>query len=179
MLESLRTRAEARRKASEIYGAVVTQARAPYFYADLGVPDTPSGRYEMVTLHLFLVLERLRSVGNRESPLARKLAEAFVADMDDSLRELGTGDLAVPKKVRRAAAGLYERSLSYRAAIAASDERALSAILAEHAYAGVAHPGAGALARYILDASRRLADMDVADVLRAQSAFPPLQGEAA
>lgn len=176
MLKSLRTRAEARRKASEIYGAVVTQARAPYFYADLGVPDTPSGRYEMVTLHLFLVLERLRSADDRGSPLARMLAEAFVADMDDSLRELGTGDLAVPKKVRRAAAGLYERSMSYRAAIAASDKLAISAILTEHAYAGIAHPGAEVLARYVVDASQRLADTDIEEALQARRAFPPLHG---
>lgn len=182
MLESFRTRAETRRKASELYGAVVTQARAPQFYADLGVPDTPSGRYEMVALHLFLVIERLQRVDDRASALPRMLVEAFVADMDDSLRELGTGDLAVPKKVRRAAAGLYERSQSYRTALAASDDTALRELLIEHAYAGTINAGADALARYIRNASRLLAQEDAVGALLARRAFPSptgIAGEAA
>lgn len=178
MLDSFRTRAETRRKASELYGAVVTQARAPQFYADLGVPDTPSGRYEMVALHLFLVLERLRLVDDRASGLPRMLVEAFVADMDDSLRELGTGDLAVPKKVRRAAAGLYERSQSYRTALAAADDKALRELLIEHAYAGAVNAGAKALARYVRDASKLLAQENAVAALLERRAFPSPSGTA-
>lgn len=172
MLNSLRARAEMRRKAGEIYGAVVTQARCPDFYAVLGVPDTPSGRYEMVALHVFLVLERLRAGVGDDSPLPRLLIEAFVADMDDSLRELGTGDLAVPKKVRRAAAGLYERSMAYRAALDDGDDQALTAVLSEHAFAGVPSPGAAALARYMTAASQSLAEMELDLVLAARFVFP-------
>ena len=117
MLDFLNARTDIRRKAGEIYGAIVAQARRPAFYAALGVPDTPAGRYEMVVIHLFLVLERLRAEADAASPLPRLLVEAFIADMDDSLREMGTGDLAVPKKVRRAATGLYERSMAYKAAL--------------------------------------------------------------
>lgn len=172
MLDSLRTRAETRRKASEIYGAVVTQARDPLFYAMLGVPDTPSGRYEMVTLHLFLVLERLKAEGDAVEPLPRLLSEAFVSDMDDSLRELGTGDLAVPKKVRRAAAGLYERTMAYRPAFAASDAAALENVFREHVFAGADSAGAAALARYAFDASAHLATGNVVEKLLAGRGFP-------
>jgi len=132
MLKSLRTRTETRRKAGEIYGAVVAQARRPEFYAALGVPDTPVGRYEMVVLHLFLVLEPLRSTSDGAAPLDRMLVEAFIEDMDDSLRELATGDLSVPKKVRRAATGLYDRSMDYRAALAEPGNAALAVALARH-----------------------------------------------
>ena len=100
MLDFLNARTDMRRKAGKIYGAIVTQARRPAFYADLGVPDTPSGRYEMVVVHLVLVLERLRSAPGADAELPRLLVEAFIADMDNSLREMGTGDLTVPKKVR-------------------------------------------------------------------------------
>ena len=112
MLRSLKRRAEFQRKAGEIYGAIVTQARQPAFYARLGIPDTPTGRYEMVVIHLFLVLERLRGAGAspEAAAAAQALVDAFVADMDDSLRELGTGDVGVPRRVKRAAAGFYERS---------------------------------------------------------------------
>src|ERR1700675_4042072 len=105
MLRSLRRRAEFQRKAGEIYGAIVTQSRQPAFYARLGIPDTPTGRYEMVVVHLFLVLERLRGGGADAEAVAQVLVDAFVADMDDSLRELGTGDVGVPRRVKRAAAG--------------------------------------------------------------------------
>ncbi len=174
MLDSLKTRTEMRRKAGEIYGAIVTQARQKDFYAELGVPDTPSGRYEMVVLHLFLVLERLRSSLDRDAPLPRMLVEAFVTDMDDSLRELATGDLAVAKKVRRAASGLYERSLAYRAAVEADDLGAAEASGAEHVFgAAVSGPQTRALAAYLQENFAALAGSDAAAVADGRFAFRP------
>lgn len=169
MLDSLKAHGRLRRKAGEIYGAVVTQARAPDFYAALGVPDTPPGRYEMVVLHLFLVLERARNEVNAGAELPRLLVEAFVEDMDDSLRELATGDLSVPKKVRRAATGLYERSMAYRAALQADDDVALVAALTRHVYGGEPHPRAVALARYVRGAA---AVNDAPGA--AEARFPPV-----
>lgn len=174
MLESLKSRAEARCKAGEIYGAIVAQARQPSFYAELGVPDTPSGRYEMVVLHLSLVIERLRS--EPASPLPRMLAEAFVADMDDSLRELGTGDIAVPKKVRRAATGLYERSVAYNTALKSADNDELADALARHVYGADNARHANTLAAYVRAAAASLA---ATHVLEGSIGFPPVQGLAA
>jgi cytochrome b pre-mRNA-processing protein 3 len=172
MLDFFNARIDIRRKAGEIYGAIVTQARRPDFYAALGVPDTPAGRYDMVVLHLFLVLERLRTARDT-SPLSRMLVEAFIADMDDSLRELATGDLSVPKKVRRAATGLYERSMAYRSALEAEDDAALTAALAEHAYAGTGESAqARSLARYVNSAASALSAAKATEILAAQFAFP-------
>jgi cytochrome b pre-mRNA-processing protein 3 len=174
MLDSLKTRTEMRRKAGEIYGAIVAQARRPGFYAELGVPDTPSGRYEMVVLHLFLVLERLRSGADQASPLPRLLVEAFISDMDASLRELGTGDLAVPRKVRRAATGLYERSMAYKAALQSANDDALVGELAEHAYGAVEAAGqAGELARYIRATEALLVAAGAARIADGRPAFLP------
>lgn len=170
-----------RRKAGEIYGVIVTQARQPNFYAELGVPDTPSGRYEMVMMHLFLVLERLRALGSDRSRLPRMLVEAFISDMDDSLRELATGDLAVPKKVRKAATGLYERTVAYRAAVPEGDARALADTFNEHVYGGAAHPGAASLAEYLLMAWAALSAVQE-EGLSDRGIFPPVPdhcGEAA
>jgi cytochrome b pre-mRNA-processing protein 3 len=175
MLDSLKTRTGIRRKAGEIYGAIVTQARRPEFYAVLGVPDTPDGRYEMVVLHLFCVLERLRAAEASE-PLPRLLVEAFIADMDDSLRELGTGDLAVPKKVRRAASGLYERSMAYRAALAAGDAHALAAVLGANVYQGVQSRQAAVLADYLVATLRGLGAAGAAQILDARLSFPAPPG---
>jgi len=145
------------------------------FYADLGVPDTPVGRFEMVALHLFLALEGLRKAGAPEA-LSRMLVEAFVIDMDDSLRELGTGDLSVPKKVKRAAAAFYERNMAYRGALDAADADLLAGALTEYVYAGAPVVEAGELARYVRRAGAALARADAADVLAAGRGFVPVEG---
>src|SRR3990170_2959830 len=110
MLEWLTERSQSRRTAGELYGRVVAEARQPMFYVELGVPDTPEGRYEVVVLGLFLILERLRVERGAGEKLSQQLLEAFVTDMDDCMREMGVGDLTVAKRVKRAAAGFYERA---------------------------------------------------------------------
>ncbi|MGI9403549.1 MAG: ubiquinol-cytochrome C chaperone family protein [Hyphomicrobium sp.] len=173
MLKWFKTRAKNYRKADKLYGAIVTQARSGHIYASLGVPDTPTGRYEIVVLHLFLVLERLRDEPDIGQVLPRLLVEKFISDMDDSLRELGTGDLAVPKKVRRAAAGLYERVRAYRSAVAACDATALSHLLASYVFSAEdADWRSAALASYTAEVMAVLATQDVGAITAGKIAFP-------
>lgn len=120
MLSWLAARFPNRRNARKIYGVVVAQSRLPAFYEIYGVPDTAEGRFELIVLHLALVLERLEAMGANGRRLAQETGEVFVVDMDDNMREMGVGDLAVPVRVKRAAAGLYERARQYRAATADS-----------------------------------------------------------
>jgi cytochrome b pre-mRNA-processing protein 3 len=171
MLRSLKRRAEFQRKAGEIYGVIVTQARQPVFYAQLGIPDTPTGRYEMVVVHLFLVLERLRGGGIDADTLAQVLVDAFVADMDDSLRELGTGDVGVPRRVKRAAAGFYERSKDYRTALARGGG-ALATALARHLAADVGDARFSALAGYVRAAAASLAAQSPGALTEGRLSFP-------
>ncbi len=104
--------------ARELYGVVVAQSRRPELYIEHGVPDTAEGRFEAVAMHLTLLLERLNREGEAGRSLGLLLTETFITDMDDNMREMGVGDLAVPRRVKKAAAGLYERALRYRAALA-------------------------------------------------------------
>lgn len=176
ILRSLKRRAEFQRKAGEIYGAIVTQARQRAFYADLGIPDTPTGRYEMVVIHLFLVLERLRSEGALTEPVTQELVDAFVADIDDSLRELGTGDIGVPRRVKRAAAGFYARARDYRQALEASGT-ALEQTLARHlGDADATEPRIGALAAYVRAAAASLAVQHVEELIEGRPSFPDPKG---
>lgn len=130
MLKWFRARGANARKAKQLYGAVVAAARRPEFYRDYGVPDTLNGRYEMIVLVLFQLLERLRSEGSAAEETSRLTLEAFFTDMDDCMREIGVGDLSVPKKVKKAAAGFYDRAKSYRAALDAGDMGAMAAVFA-------------------------------------------------
>lgn len=118
MLAWLRQRSRLRRTARVLYGSIVTQARSPGLYAAWGAPDTPEGRFEMIILHLVLVLRRLGREAESGSALAQALTEAFVVDLDDTLREMTVGDLAVPRHVKRAVAAVHDRYATYGAALA-------------------------------------------------------------
>lgn len=98
MLHWFRRRAEVQRTAEKLYGSVVAAARNPGFYRGMGVPDTPEGRFELVALHLFLMLEGLKGQNAADPELAQRTIEAFVTDMDDCMREMGVGDMVVGKR---------------------------------------------------------------------------------
>ncbi|ODA68568.1 Ubiquinol-cytochrome C chaperone [Methyloligella halotolerans] len=96
----LRQRSPNRLNAEKLYGAIVAQARLPVFYADFDMPDTLEGRLSVLTVHMFAVLRRLKAEGAEGLPLAQELVDAFSADMDTVLREMGVSDMKVPKRVR-------------------------------------------------------------------------------
>jgi cytochrome b pre-mRNA-processing protein 3 len=148
----MRRRAQDRRTAIDFYGAIVAQARRPVFFERHGVLDTPEGRTSMIILLMFPLLERLQGGEAGERHLARLLAETFITDIDDSLREMGVGDLSVPKKVKRAAQALGERCLAYRRAAASSEPVPALALEIGGTVPGLdRHPeGAEALARMTL-----------------------------
>jgi cytochrome b pre-mRNA-processing protein 3 len=98
--------------ARRLYAAIVAQARRPAFYAAGGVPDSLDGRFELVALHVYLVLRRLKGDPTARA-LAQGLVDLFFADMDASLREMGAGDLGIGKRVQKMAAGFYGRVAAY------------------------------------------------------------------
>ncbi len=159
--------------AAELYGAVVAQARNPIFYAEGGIPDTAEGRYELIALHLFLVLERLKRTAKGAEDLRRCLLETFVSDMDDSLREMGVGDLSVAKKVKRATGGLYERGMLYRLALARGEAASEKAVRNEiAALAGLDLLATGRLLDYARATEAHLASLSDETCLAGKVNFP-------
>ncbi|MFT3731302.1 MAG: ubiquinol-cytochrome C chaperone family protein [Hyphomicrobium sp.] len=155
MLRWLKKQTEIGRRAEELYGSVVAAARQPAFYGAIGVPDTPEGRFELIVLHLFLALQGSLGSPAEAEILRQRTIEVFVTDMDDCMREMGVGDLAVPKKVKRAAAAFYERATVYQRLIAGEAD--------EHSIALYIFPGASdredasrLLAHYVRRASAAL-----------------------
>ncbi len=126
MLTWLKQRSEQRRTARALYGSIVTQARQTDFYAIWGVPDTAEGRFEVLAMHLVLVLRRLGSSAAVAPRVPRLLNEIFVVDLDDALRELAVGDLAVPRQVKRAVAILHDRHALYGSALEGEEDRRLA-----------------------------------------------------
>src|SRR5262245_1412590 len=120
MLSRLFRRAPAVPDAAPLYAAAVAQARQPAFYAQQGVPDTVDGRFELVALHVFLVLQRLKAEP-QAAPFAQGLFDTMFGDMDRNLREMGVGDLSVGKKVKAMAQGLYGRIAAYETGLTEGD----------------------------------------------------------
>jgi cytochrome b pre-mRNA-processing protein 3 len=145
--------------ADRLYRDLVKQARMPAFYRDLGVPDTPEGRFEMVALHVALVVRRLRAAGAPGRALAQELFDHMFADMDESLRHIGIGELSVGKHIKRLAGNFYARLLALDEALDAAPRAPLAQILRTNAYHGGAVPSphqVDALACYLLAADAAL-----------------------
>jgi len=106
---------------ASLYGAIVAQARLPAFYVAFGVPDTLEGRFDLLVLHLVLVLRRLSRAGDRGREFGQQLFDAFCRDLDGNLREMGVGDLTVPKRMQRFGEAFYGRQAAYLAALEAEN----------------------------------------------------------
>lgn len=156
-----------------IYGMIVAQAREPLFYADLHVRDTVNGRFDMLILHLWLVLRRLQPADGGNS-LSQALFDRFCADMDDNLREMGVGDLTVPKRMQAFGEAFYGRSSAYDLAFETDDE-ALAQALSRNVFNGEHLDSAKALAAYIRKTSASLAAIDDAALRAGSWAFPKPQ----
>ena len=150
-------------QAKTLYAAIVAAARQPQFYRDMQVPDTIDGRFDMLVLHLALVIIRLH--GERDK-LRQQLVNQFCVDMDDNVRELGAGDLGVSKKVRRMAEAFQGRYVAYEAAQGLA---AMSDAVARNVYAGKAP--SDALARYALSAREKLAAQATDDIVVGRPLF--------
>ena len=166
-----------------LYGMIVAQARSPSFYRGYGVPDAVEARIDMIMLHLVLVLRGLRigadgqplaqssrSMAQQNRPVAQQLFDRFCQDMDDNFREMGVGDLTVPKEMQRIAEAFYGRAKVYDAALDAGDVAGLETALARNIFnTSEINSGAQRLAAYTREAAGMTGTQDA---LRGEVRFP-------
>ena len=157
-----------------MYGMIVTQAREPLFYRDLGVPDTVNGRFDLLLLHLWIVLRHLKSV-EAGTALSQALFDYFCEDMDDNLREIGVGDLAVPKRMRAFGEAFYGRSTAYDMALTEGHE-AFARALCKNILNGEKIEKARELAAYAEAAMAGLAGSGEAELMGGSWKFPSPEG---
>lgn len=164
----------------ELYCAAVAAARAPWFYAELGVPDTVDGRFDLVGLHVFLLIRRLIALPRPGPALAQAVFDAMFSDMDVNLREIGVGDMSVGKKVKAMWEAFHGRSAAYQAALSAGDAAALAAALARNVWRGKGTAAqADRLARVAQAIDRHMATQDLAALRAGRVTYPPADAAAA
>jgi cytochrome b pre-mRNA-processing protein 3 len=158
-----------------LYGKAVAAARDPHFYATLGVPDTLDGRFDLVGLHVSLLIRHLRRLPAPGPALAQAVFDAMFGDMDVNLREMGVGDLSVGKRVRAMWEALHGRAMAYDSALDANDLPALEAALARNVWRGETPPSEAqrALARLARAQDEHLAGQELAALLSGLVSFLP------
>lgn len=147
----------ARTAGEALYAAAAAQARQPALYLQGGVPDSREGRFELYTLHVVLLMDRLRGEGAQADETSQALSERYVRGLDDAFRELGVGDVALAKKMKALGQAFYGRLKAYGEAFAAlPDAVALEDVIARTVLEGGEGDRAG-LTDYVLRTRTALA----------------------
>ncbi|KKC39910.1 hypothetical protein WH87_05505 [Devosia epidermidihirudinis] len=133
-----------------IYSAIVAQSRQPIFYAEWQVPDTVTGRFDMISLHMALLFRRLRTAAGAQKDFSQAVFDLFFKDMDRSLREMGVGDLGVPKKIQKMGNIFFGLLAALNEAMDRKDVTALEDVLSRNIFDGEFGPHIRALAEYLL-----------------------------
>jgi cytochrome b pre-mRNA-processing protein 3 len=155
-----------------LYATAVAAARDPGYYQTLGVPDTLDGRFDLVTLHAFLLIHRLQDATDPGPALAQAVFDAMFRDMDNNLREIGVSDLSVGKRMRAMWEAFHGRAKVYATAIQAADLAALESALTRNVWRGAAPGGAAAfLARAVLGQSAHLAEQPLTALASGKAHF--------
>ncbi len=151
----------------DLYSLAVDQARQPGFYTDMGVADRIDARFELYTLHVLILYQRLKQDGERGAAAAQLLFDTYVSSLDNTLRELGVGDISVGKKMRKLGESLYGRMNAYEEPLRERDVDRLAVALARNVYESEEPAVARALAVYAAASVQGLADQNLASVTKA------------
>lgn len=149
---------------------IVGASREPALYLQGAIPDDFEGRFEALTLHLFLVLRRLRELPAPAADAAQDLIDASFAYLELGFRQGGISDVAVPKRMKKIGRSFYGRLSGYEEALASQEPEVLEAALVRNIAPGVA---ASVLARHVRAAAAVLAARSLDDILAADPLFPP------
>lgn len=171
-LKSIFRRSRPSDAAYSLYEGIVRQARSPKFFSEFGVPDTVDGRFEMVALHAFLVLRRLKQGTGKPSDLAQEVFDVMFQDMDVTLREMGAGDMGVGKRVKSMVKAFYGRIAAYEAGMLGGID-GLKEALARNAYGthSPTDPEVGGLARYMETQTAYLAGLPTERISAGEISF--------
>ena len=172
MLPRFRAKLKPATAAQRLYDGIVCRSRQPIFYTGFAVPDTLDGRFDLLCLHAFAVMEALKGAGPTAEKIGTELASLIFAGFDDALRQLGVSDMGMGRRIKAMADAFYGRLKVYGAA---ADESELAAALLRNLYRGdeKRERETAALAHYIFALRQTLRDQSGL-LLEGRADFGPL-----
>lgn len=171
----LKHRKSIKSAAAGLYQSAVAQSRCPRFYSELGVADTMDGRFDLICMHVFLILNRLEQDGKEGKYLSQALFDHMFTNMEYTLREIGVGDLSVPKHMKRMMKAFNGRVYSYHSALKNDDLEELEMAVVRNIYRmeGETAPSAARMmADYISRAAEHLLTQDCETLAAGRVCFP-------
>ncbi|MBC8268240.1 MAG: ubiquinol-cytochrome C chaperone family protein [Rhodospirillaceae bacterium] len=161
-----------------MYRIIVEQARQPVFYKDFGVADTFDGRFDMISLHMILVIRRLKSDVEKTRKLSQALFDYMFDDIDLNLRELGIGDMGVLVRVKKMAKAFYGRLESYDLGLSEDDDTNLAAALERNLFREneTTAENLALIVSYMRSEAARLDACEVGSLLKGEFDFIPPSG---
>jgi len=160
-------------KAGALFDAALKQSLLPAFYADYGVPDTLDGRFDNLSLHLFLIMNPLTATKDGQA-LSQDIFDIAFRYMEKDLREAGIGDMGVPKHMKRMMKGFNGRVHAYKAALEGSD---WDEALRHNLYGTVADIDAAALRGMVAYIKRNVKSLQAQDLMEGRARFAPPKGK--
>jgi cytochrome b pre-mRNA-processing protein 3 len=157
----------------KVHNSIVAHAVRPDFYYEGGARDNFSGRFEMTSLHAVLMFRRLRKAGAAGRELTQEVTNALFDGFDEALRDIGTGDLTVGKKIRKMGEAYYGRAKAYDEALAAdAAEGELERALVKNL--GLAEAEGGRFTRYVRLVEDTLERHENAQLLSGEINWPKI-----
>lgn len=154
-----------------VYSAIVAQSRQPVFYAQWSVPDTVTGRFDMISLHLALLFRRLRGDAPGQRDFAQAVFDLFFKDMDRQLREMGVTDIGVPKKIQKMGNLFFGLLAAMNQAMDSGDPAALEAVLKRNIFDETVTTGPDRLAAYLVAQDKALAAQPAEAIMAGSLSF--------
>lgn len=158
---------------AKLYAGAVGQARSAAFYRDFGVRDSMEGRFELFSLHVIFLIERLKAQGDEAAETSQAVFDSYVKGLDDAFRQIGVSDTSVGKKMKKLAGAFYGRLKAYDDAIATlPDDAALSGFLARNAFEERGEGDVAALTAYVIKTRTALAEQPLETLLQGDVTWP-------
>lgn len=158
---------------AKLYAGAVGQARSAAFYRDFGVRDSMEGRFELFSLHVIFLIERLKGRGDAAAETSQAVFDSYVKGLDDAFRQIGVSDTSVGKKMKKLAGAFYGRLKAYDDAVATlPDEAALNGFLARNAFEERGEGDVAALTAYVIKTRMALAEQPLDALLQGDVTWP-------
>lgn len=159
-----------------IYQVAGEQSRNPAFYEGLAVQDDFDGRFDMLVIHVHLLIRRLRSLSSGAKDAQQRLFDIFIGDLDQGLRLSGVGDIGIGHRVKKMTHAYYGRAVAYDEAMDAADVSGLEGAVRRNLYREreVSEAVVSAVASYMMAQERNLAALNDDALLAAENLFPGL-----